>query len=74
MSNMDIAFETVASEPEFAWEVAAAKTPPTGRVVVYRTARYQMVGYVDWFGRWMGSDGIAEDMAVQWWRDIEWQH
>ena len=40
------------------------------KLVKYRTAHYQMLGYVDVTGQWMASDGKEETLPVRAWREI----
>lgn len=68
--NMSTASLPVISSPDGSWKPVAQYAPPSGKLVLYRTAYYQMLGYVDCMGRWMGSDGKAEELPVQWWRDV----
>ena len=44
--------------------------PQAGTLVKYRTAFYQMLGYMDDNGRWVGTDGFEEALPVQAWRFI----
>jgi hypothetical protein len=38
--------------------------------VLYRTAFYQMLGYINQLGHWIGGDGQEESFPVQWWREV----
>ncbi|HTG45845.1 MAG TPA: hypothetical protein VK633_15095 [Verrucomicrobiae bacterium] len=68
---MEIAELTTLSPPDRSWKGVIEKSPPPGRLVLYRTAYYQMMGYLNRVGCWMGSDGKEEDLPVMWWRDIQ---
>jgi hypothetical protein len=67
---MEIA-SAAAREGESSWHVVEDSAPPIARVVVYRTAAYQMTGYFNRSGRWVGMDGIPETQPVKWWRPIQ---
>ncbi|HEV8541169.1 MAG TPA: hypothetical protein VGR78_02145 [Verrucomicrobiae bacterium] len=59
------------SPPGKNWKEASAKTPAVGEIVLYRTAYYQMPGYIDTFGRWVAMDGQEEEHSVRWWREFK---
>ena len=67
---MDATSLPILSPPDASWIVASKQTPPSGRVVLYRTPFYQMLGYLNRLGHWIGSDGLQEAFPVQWWRDV----
>jgi hypothetical protein len=56
--------------PDATWNVADRAMPTRGKLVKYRTASYQMLGYVDTLGRWVATDGMEEPLPVKSWRDI----
>lgn len=56
--------------PDRTWKVAERIMPEAGKLVKYRTALYQMLGYVDLTGHWMASDGKEETLPVRAWREI----
>lgn len=56
--------------PDATWNVADLSMPARGRVVKYRTAYYQMMGYVNSFGHWVATDGAEETLPVKAWREI----
>jgi hypothetical protein len=56
--------------PDASWNVAERALPVKGKVVKYRTAHYQLLGYVDTLGRWVATDGTEEPLPVKAWRDI----
>lgn len=56
--------------PDASWKVAERSMPRTGTLVKYRTAQYQLLGYVDTSGRWVATDGTEELLPVQAWREI----
>lgn len=56
--------------PDASWKVADANPPKAGTLVKYRTAYYQMFGYMDATGRWVATDGTQEELPVQSWREI----
>lgn len=65
----------IAEAPTFAvpdpsWKVADTSLPKARTLVKYRTALYQMLGYVDLTGRWVGTDGQEERLPVKAWREI----
>lgn len=60
---------TIAS-PGCAWRSVHDGVPRTGTVVLYRTNHYQMMGYLNAWGQWIGSDGKIEEWPVVWWREI----
>jgi hypothetical protein len=53
------------------WCSTEAQTPDTFRLVRYRTAYYQMIGYLDRLGRWMASDGMQESLPVELWQELK---
>jgi len=57
--------------PGWSWRTVVDAAPEAGRLVLYRTEQYQMMGYLARSGRWIGSDGKEEPMAVRWWREFE---
>ncbi len=67
---MDVASLPKLSPPDHSWKGVNDKAPPSGKLVLYRTAYYQMMGYLNRFGRWIGSDGKEESFPVQWWREV----
>jgi hypothetical protein len=67
---MDATFLPALLPPDQTWQGVADRIPPTGTLVLYRTAYYQMMGYVNRLGLWIGSDGEEEAFPVQWWREI----
>jgi hypothetical protein len=56
--------------PDPGWIVAESNPPRAGTLVKYRTAVYQMLGYLDLNGRWIATDGQEEQLPVQSWREI----
>jgi hypothetical protein len=54
--------------PDATWTVAEKSLPKTGTLVKYRTAFYQMLGYLDVSGQWVALDGCEETLPVQAWR------
>jgi hypothetical protein len=56
--------------PDPSWKGVSEQAPPSGRVVLYRTAFYQMLGYINQLGHWIGGDGQEESFPVQWWREV----
>lgn len=56
--------------PDASWKVAEANMPKAGTLVKYRTAQYQLLGYVDLTGRWVATDGSEEMMPVKSWKEI----
>ena len=56
--------------PDASWKVAEANMPKAGTLVKYRTAHYQLLGYVDLSGRWVATDGAEELMPVKAWKEI----
>ena len=67
---MRIAYpERVAGESP--WKSVDVKKPVSHRLVRYKTALYEMVGYRDRFGRWIGYDGQEENFAVHEWMELE---
>ena len=56
--------------PDATWNVVERCLPQAGTLVRYRTAVYQMLGYLDRTGQWMGMDGYEERLPVQAWRTI----
>lgn len=56
--------------PDATWKVADEIMPESGKLVKYRTARYQMLGYVDVTGQWIATDGQEETLPVKAWREI----
>ena len=43
--------------PDASWKEAESSMPKAGTLVKYRTARYQLLGYVSGEGRWVALDG-----------------
>jgi hypothetical protein len=68
--NMDAVELPILGTPDLSWNVVSEQAPPSGRVILYRTAFYQMMGYLNRFGQWVGSDGQEEAFPVQWWREV----
>lgn len=56
--------------PDASWKVAEAGMPKAGTLVKYRTAQYQLLGYVNLTGRWVATDGAEELMPVKAWKEI----
>jgi hypothetical protein len=56
--------------PDPTWKVVDAHLPKPGKLVKYRTALYQLLGYVDLTGRWVATDGREEQLPVKAWREI----
>jgi len=56
--------------PDPSWKVAESDLPRAGILVKYRTALYQMFGYINACGRWMALDGMEESLPVKSWREI----
>lgn len=56
--------------PDESWNVAERALPKAGTLVKYRTAIYQMLGYVDVAGKWVATDGREERLPVKAWREI----
>ena len=67
---MDATVLPVLAPPDESWKEAREDAPPSGKLVLYRTAYYQMMGYLNRLGRWIGSDGEEESFPVQWWREV----
>ena len=67
---MEAASLPTLSPPDEFWKGVTERVPPAGKLVLYRTAYYQMMGYINCLGRWIGSDGEEEAFEVQWWREI----
>jgi hypothetical protein len=56
--------------PDASWKVAETNPPKAGTLVKYRTAKYQMLGYVTFTGRWVATDGAEESQPVKAWKEI----
>lgn len=56
--------------PDATWNMVGNVLPQAGTLVRYRTAVYQMLGYVDRSGRWMGMDGHEETQPVEAWSSL----
>ena len=56
--------------PDASWKVTETDLPRSGMLVKYRTALYQMFGYLDMTGRWIATDGREELLPVKAWREI----
>lgn len=56
--------------PDASWKVTEANLPKIGTLVKYRTAQYQLLGYVNLAGQWMATDGAEELMPVKAWQEI----
>lgn len=69
-TNMDTATLPPLTPPDSSWNGVSEFAPPSGRLVLYRTAYYQMLGYLNQLGRWTGTDGEEELFPVQWWREV----
>jgi hypothetical protein len=69
-SNMDATSLPTLAPPDASWNVASEQKPPHGRFVLYRTPFYQMMGYLDRVGQWIGWDGQEERFPVRWWREV----
>jgi hypothetical protein len=58
------------SLPDRNWKEIDQRIPQKGMLVKYRTAYYQMLGYLNETGRWMAVDGLEESLPVKAWREI----
>jgi hypothetical protein len=67
---MDAVSLPTLSPPDNSWNGVNQDGPPSGKPVLYRTAYYQMLGYMNLLGRWIGSDGEEELFPVIWWREV----
>lgn len=67
---MDVACLPRLAPPDASWRDANGVVPPSGKLVSYRTAYYQMTGYVNAHGHWVGYDGMEEHLKVEWWREL----
>ncbi len=56
--------------PDATWNVVETSLPQEGMLVKYRTTMYQMLGYLDRSGRWVGTDGFEETLPVRAWRFV----
>lgn len=56
--------------PDSTWKSAESTLPKSGTLVKYRTALYQMFGYLDITGQWIATDGMQETLPVKTWREI----
>lgn len=56
--------------PDPTWKPADSNPPKSGTLVKYRTALYQMFGYLDAAGQWIATDGRQEALPVKTWREI----
>lgn len=56
--------------PDASWAAAETNPPKAGTLVKYRTASYQMLGYVTFDGRWVATDGAEELQPVKAWKEV----
>jgi hypothetical protein len=56
--------------PDASWKVVETNPPKAGTLVKYRTAKYQMLGYVTFAGRWVATDGEEESEPVEAWKEV----
>ena len=68
---MEIADLPPLAPPDCSWQFWGTTPPPSGKMVRYRTAYYQMLGYMTQLGEWMGLDGQPEELPVKWWRALD---
>jgi hypothetical protein len=56
--------------PDASWKEAESSMPKAGTLVRYRTARYQLLGYLSGEGRWVALDGEEEMQPVKAWKEV----
>jgi len=56
--------------PDASWNAVETNPPKAGTLVKYRTASYQMLGYVTFSGRWVATDGAEESQPVKAWKEV----
>jgi hypothetical protein len=56
--------------PDASWKEAETNMPKAGTLVRYRTAQYQLLGYVSAEGRWVAIDGAEEVQPVRSWKEV----
>jgi hypothetical protein len=56
--------------PDASWKIVETNPPKAGTLVRYRTARYQMLGYVTFSGHWVATDGEEESQRVEAWKEV----
>jgi hypothetical protein len=56
--------------PDASWKAAETNPPKAGTLVKYRTASYQMLGYVTFNGHWVATDGVEELQPVKAWKEV----
>ena len=56
--------------PDASWKEAETSVPKAGTLVRYRTAQYQLFGYLTGEGRWVAIDGEEEVQQVKAWKEV----
>jgi hypothetical protein len=56
--------------PDASWKEAETSMPKAGTLVRYRTAQYQLLGYLTGEGRWVAIDGAEEVQPVRSWKEV----
>ena len=56
--------------PDASWKEAQTSVPKAGELVRYRTAQYQLFGYLTGEGRWVAIDGEEEAQPVRAWKEV----